>query len=312
MYAAPDRRAFLIQTAALALGAAGGATLAPRTAGAVESFARTRPSLLKLSLAAYSFREYLQAKKGSNEPAPMSLLDFIDYCADLRLDGTELTSYYFPNPIPEGYFARIKRRTHLLGLAVSGTAVGNTFTLPPGPERQKQIDSVKQWVDHAAAFGAPCIRIFSGSIPKGHTLEEAMTWAVECIEEACAYAGIKGVFLALENHGGISIPAANLLAILERVRSPWFGVNLDTGNFGTKDPYAEMRRVAPYAVNVQVKTEIRPEGGKRQEADLEKVIGILREAKYSGYVALEYEAAEDPKTAVPKAIEALRAAIAGA
>jgi sugar phosphate isomerase/epimerase len=311
MLAPSDRRDFFKQAAALALGAAGAGLVSERRAGAVPPLGRTRPSLMKLSLAAYSFRDFLQPKKGSTDKAPMTLFDFIDYCADRRLDGTELTSYYFPNPIPEEYFAEIKRRAHLLGLAVSGTAIANVFTLPPGPERQKQIDYVKRWVDYAAAMGAPTIRIYTGSIPAGGTLEQAIAWSVECIEEACAYAGQKGVFLALENHGGISVPAANMLAILEKVKSPWFGINLDTGNFGSKNPYEEMRQVAPYAVTVQMKTEITPKGGRRQPIDMKKVVGILREAKYSGYIALEYEAAEAPKTGVPKALDELRDAIHG-
>ncbi|MCS6863319.1 MAG: sugar phosphate isomerase/epimerase, partial [Abditibacteriales bacterium] len=85
-----------------------------------------------------------------------------------------------------------------------------------------------------------------------------------------------------------------------------FGVNLDTGNFRSADPYADLAKVAPYAVNVQVKTEIAPAGGKRTEADLPRIIAILRQVGYRGYVVLEYEAAEDPRTAVPKWVEALR------
>jgi DNA-binding response OmpR family regulator len=49
---------------------------------------------------------------------------------------------------------------------------------------------------------------------------------------------------------------------------------------------------------VQVKTEIRRKGRRKEPADLEKVIAILREARYSGYVVLEYTAEEDPQTAV--------------
>ena len=99
--------------------------------------------------------------------------------------------------------------------------------------------------------------------------------------------------------------ADQLLAIVTAVKHDWFGVNLDTGNFRTADPYGDLARIAPYAVNVQVKTEIAP-GGKKQEADLGRLMGMLREAKYRGYVALEYEAAEDPKTAVPRYVAELR------
>jgi sugar phosphate isomerase/epimerase len=114
------------------------------------------------------------------------------------------------------------------------------------------------------------------------------------------YAAEKGVLLALENHGGITATPEQLLRLVQGVKGPNFGVNLDTGNFHGEDPYADLARLAPYAVNVQVKTEIQAAGKKKEDADLKRLIGILRDAGYRGYVALEYEATEDPKTAVPR------------
>ena len=81
-------------------------------------------------------------------------------------------------------------------------------------------------------------------------------------------------------------------------------MNLDTGNFRGSDPYAEIAQLAPYAMNVQVKTEIqRGNGHPKEEADLARIVGILRDAHYSGYVVLEYEAAEDPIEGDPHAYE---------
>jgi sugar phosphate isomerase/epimerase len=299
-----NRRDFFKQTSALAMGLAAGGVMDASPASAMPAIGRTRPSKIKLSMAAYSFRQYLTAKEN-----PMTLFDFIDLCADLRLDGTELTCYYFPkNPTPE-YIVQLKRRAFLQGLDISGTAISNHFAVPPGKERDDQIAYTKKWIDYAAQMGAETIRVYSGSVPKDRSLEEAQKWCVECFEETCAYAGEKGIFLALENHGGISVNADLLLALVEKIKSPWFGLLMDTGNFRTKDPYKEMERVAPYAVAVQCKTDLTPEGGKKQPMDYDRVVAILRQAKYSGYVALEYEAQEDPKTGVPKAIEQLRAAV---
>jgi len=58
-------------------------------------------------------------------------------------------------------------------------------------------------------------------------------------------------------------------------------------------------------VNVQVKTEVTPRGKKRMAADLGRVVKILKDANYQGYVALEYEAAEDPMVAVPRTLDEL-------
>jgi sugar phosphate isomerase/epimerase len=114
------------------------------------------------------------------------------------------------------------------------------------------------------------------------------------------------VFLGLENHGGIVAEAADLLDLVRAVKSPWVGINLDTGNFRTADPYADLARCAPYAVNVQIKAELQPRGKPQGPADLARLVRILREAGYQGYVALEYEAAADPWTAVPPLLGRLR------
>jgi sugar phosphate isomerase/epimerase len=295
-----NRRELFFAGTALAIGNV--LASAASAEASIDPIKRNGKSKMKLSCAAYSFRDQLTGKKDPQ----WTLDDFIDFCAEQGLEGTELTGYYFPKEITPEYLAHIKHKTFLLGLDISGTAIANNFCRPPGEERDKELAHVKQWVDYAAAFGAPCIRIFSGDVPKGYTEADAIQWAIEGIEECCQYAGEKGVFLALENHGGISVPADRLLSIIQQVRSPWFGINLDTGNFNSEDPYDEIAKVAPYAITVQIKTEITPKGGAKQPADLARTVGILRDANYRGYIALEYEAAEDPNSAVPRHLAELR------
>jgi sugar phosphate isomerase/epimerase len=274
----------------------------PRAARAIPPIGRTRPSHLKLSIAAYSYRDYLTAK-----PPRMDLFDFVNLAADMALDAVEPTSYYFPPDVTAGYLHRLKQHAFLLGLDISGTAIGNNFCLPPGPKRDEQLALTRTWIDRAAELDAPVIRIFAGSVPKGTSEEQASAWAVEGIQQSLPYAADKGVTLALENHGGITSTPAQLLRLVKAVDGPNFGVNLDTGNFRGADPYAEIAELAPYALNVQVKTEIHRAGAAaKEEADLGRVIAILREARYSGYVVLEYEASEDPLKAIPRHIKALR------
>jgi sugar phosphate isomerase/epimerase len=106
-------------------------------------------------------------------------------------------------------------------------------------------------------MAAPHIRVFAGN--KGALeLVEAKKLCVEALEECADYAGGKGIFLGLENHGGIVAEASDLLDIVRSVKSPWLGINLDGGNFRTDDPYADLARCAPYAVNVQWKVEVHP------------------------------------------------------
>jgi sugar phosphate isomerase/epimerase len=290
----PTRREFLAAAATAGTVAAG--------AAAIEPIGRTRPSHFKLSLAAYSYRHLLDGPNRS-----MDLFAFADLAADMGLDAIEPTSYYFPPDAGLDECRRLQRHAFRLGLDISGTAVKNDFCLPPGPAREKSLAGVRDWVDRAVALQAPVIRIFAGQVPRGDTEAAAVARAIEGLRESVAYAGTRGVTLALENHGGITATPAQMLRLVEAVDSPWFGVNVDTGNFRTPDPYADLERIAPYAVNVQVKTEImRSETGSKEPADLARLVEMLRRVRYSGYVVLEYEAAEDPLTAIPGHVAELR------
>jgi sugar phosphate isomerase/epimerase len=290
-----SRRDWLAACAAGAIGAP--------AARAIDPITRTGKSKLKLSLAAYSFRQWLDLKK---EPRPdMTLADLIDFAAAQEIDAVELTAYYFAETTP-GYLAGLKARATRLGLDVSGTAVGNNFCTPDPEKLKAELASVKAWVEHTSRLGGKTIRIFAGSVAKGDSEDKARNRAVATIQEACDYAAKYGIYLALENHGGITATADQLLTIVKAVKHDAFGVNLDTGNFHTPDPYADLERVAPYAVTVQVKTEVQPTGKGVQDADLPRLIDILRKASYRGYVALEYEAKEDAKLAVPRHLTTLK------
>jgi sugar phosphate isomerase/epimerase len=295
----PDRRAFLCGT--LAAGA-----VALNAASAIEPIRREGRPLMRLSLAAYSFRQALNLQQ--REPA-MTLDGFIDFAAGQPLDAVELTGYYFPQTTPR-YLAQLKGHCSRLGLDVSGTAVGNNFCVTNATRLREQIDSVKRWIEHTSRLGGKTIRIFAGTVERNDTEEQARARCLEAIHEVCEHAADFGVFVALENHGGITGTADQILALVRPVRSEWFGVNLDTGNFHTADPYADLARLAPYAVTVQIKTEIQRAGQPAEDADLRRLIEMLRAANYRGYVALEYEAREDARTAVPRHLRTLRELLA--
>jgi sugar phosphate isomerase/epimerase len=293
------RRQFLHSSLLAGIGLA----LGTASAAAIEPIRRSGPPHLRLSIAAYSFRQALDRKRKSQQP--MTLDDFIDLAASMDLDAVELTAYYFPKTTPD-YLAHLKGRCTRLGLDVSGTAVGNNFCVADTDKLRKQIDDVKQWIEHSARLGAKTMRIFAGTVAKNDSEEKARMRCVAAIQEACDHAAKYGIYLALENHGGITSTAEQLLALVKAVQHDWFGVNLDTGNFRTDDPYSDLEKVAPYAVTVQIKTEIQRRGMKKEDADLKRLIAILRAVRYRGYVALEYEAAEDARTAVPRHIETLK------
>ena len=272
---------------------------------ATEPFIRAGKSHLRLSLAAYSFRDNFKPGKDGS-PAKLDMFQFIDFCADHGCEGAELTSYYFPEPLADDYLTKVRRHAHLRGVTVSGTAVGNNFCLPSGAARDKEIAHVKEWIRKAALLGAPHIRVFAGSA-KGTSQEEAKQLCIAALDECGEVAGRAGIFLGIENHGGIVAEADELVAILRAVKSPWVGINLDTGNFHTDDPYADLAKIAPWAVNVQFKGYIQRRGEKKKGAgDTARTFQLLRDANYQGFVALEYELSEDPAVRVPKMLDEMR------
>jgi len=271
---------------------------------AIDEIRRAGPPRLKLSLAAYSFRDFFKAQPGGKVGKPpagreMDMPRFIDFCALHGCDGAELTSYYIPTPVTQEFLLDLRRHAFLRGVAVSGTAVGNTFTAPKGERRDREIASVKQWIQFAQVLGAPHIRMFAGNL-EGQAPADAKRHCIEALEECGEAAGRAGVFLGIENHGGIVAEADELVDIVRTIRSPWVGINLDSGNFHSPDPYADLRKCLPFAVNVQVKVEIQRNNSKAEPSDLGLLVRMLNEARYQGWVALEYEAAEDPHLAVPR------------
>lgn len=296
------RRTFLKYSLGTGLALASGKFLQPQLNAAPEPFKRPGSARLYVSMAAYSFRDYFNHK----DPAKrITMFDFLDYCADHGCDGAEVTSYYFPKELTTDFLIQVRRHAFLRGLVLSGTSVGNNFVVPKGEKLNQQIALVKTWVDHAAILGAPHVRVFAGD-SRNISRSEAKATSIAALEECAEYAGSKGIFLGLENHGGIVAEPQDFLEIVQSVKSPWLGVNLDLGNFNTDDPYRDLALCAPYAVNVHFKSEISARGRRREAADLPRLVKILRDANYQGYAALEYENAPDPYQAVPGLLKRMK------
>lgn len=245
---------------------------------------------MHVSCAAYSFRDALNSKQ-------MTLEKFLEKSKEMGLDGVELTAYYFPETSEE-YLKRLKRLAFRYGLDISGTAVGNNFCQADPEKRREHIAMVKKWLDISMILGAPCLRVFAGSVPQGYTEGEARKWTIEALKECAEYAGSKGVMLALENHGGITATADQTISLVKAVESEWIGINLDCGNY-RQSPYQEIENTAPYAITVHAKTHVHTPSGI-QELDYDRILQILKKAGYRGYITIEYEEKEDPFVAVPR------------
>ncbi len=283
---------------------------------AIEPVQRPGSSRMQLGVAAYSFRDSFQWSRDKEQKpkagrTPWSIMDFVDWCADHGVAGAEVTSYFFPPEVDRAFLLELKRRAYLRGVQLAGTAVGNNFALPKGDKLNAEIAYTKKWIDYAAVMGAPHIRVFAGPQPKEITIGEAVANCEAAYQECLDYAAGQGVFLGLENHGGIVAEPDNLIQMVKAAKSPWAGINFDSGNFHTPDPYADLAKIAPYAVNVQLKMEIKRAGASGAEpSDVKRVLQILRDANYQGWFTLEYEMKADPFVEVPKILEMLRPLLA--
>jgi len=189
--------------------------------------------------------------------------------------------------------------------------MGNNFSHPPGSNANKgHMKYFRTWIDHFAELGVPVVRVFAArGLPKGASDEEIIGNVTANLSEGLAYAEKRGVMLGLENHDFVR-NIDYLLQILKAIDSKWLGVTWDSANLNaTPDPYAQLARIAPYAVTAQVKVMTRV-NGKDVPADYGRLVRILREARYRGYLVFEYEEEEDPLTAIPGHLPELRKALA--
>ncbi len=258
---------------------------------------------MKLATCAYSYRDLLKA-------GGMSMESFLDTCVELGFDGVELTQYYFPQETDE-YLNYMKREVFRRGLEVSGTAVGGNFSNADADARRKQIEHVKDWLVKSARLGSPVLRVFAGPQPDGVDEATARGWVRDGLAECAGIAAVAGVVLALENHGGLTSDAAGVLDLIEHMADdPWVGLNLDFGNF-TGDIYGQYTRCAPSTVTTHAKVTVR-QGDGREQVDYRKVVRIMREAGYRGYLSIEYEEPEDPVGGVSRFAAYLRGCIVDA
>lgn len=262
-------------------------------------------SKLKISLNAYSFNEPLMAKT-------MDLDDLLSFCAAHNFDGVDLTGYYFPGypkaPSDE-YIYHIKRKAHLLGVSISGTGVRNDFTNPDANKRKEDVQLVKNWIECASKLGAPVIRIFAGvMIPKEFSWDQIAAWMVKDIQECVEYGQNHGVIVAIQNHNDFIKTAEDVIKIIKLVNREWFGLILDTGSYRSGDPYEQIARTIPYAVNWQVKENIYVDG-KEVKTDLVRLFKLIKESGYRGYVPVETLGKGDPKKKVARFIDEVRKAL---
>jgi len=281
-------------------------------------------SYIKTSLNAYSFNTMLRQGL-EDETKGITLFALLDFCAENNFDGIDITGYFFPGypEVPsDEYINEVKKRAFLLGLDISGTGVKNDFATPDAAKRAADVEMVKKWIDVAAKLGAPVIRVFAGELPKGYEnrRDEVAAYMAESLKECAAYGKLRGVLVGVQNHGDFLSTAEQCIDMVKRVNSDWFGLVVDSGKFLTKDPYVDIEKTMPYAVNFQLK-ESPIDARSPIKTDLPRIMKIVNESGYRGYLPIETleikgeprpvpDIPYNPRVLVPAFMKEVRAAMA--
>ena len=244
---------------------------------------------------AYSYGPLFKKKQ-------MTMEQFIGRAVELDVLGVDLTTYWLESTEP-AYLATLRSLAYRNGMAFSGLAIGADLCQPDLGKRKQTLQTIREWVDATELVGATHLRVFGDRVPEGATEKEAIQWVAETLKSASTYAAGKGVILGLETHDGLSIKAANIIEILERVGSAYAGCNLDISNFKER-PYEHIEACLPYATHVHVRDFY---GQDKTPLDLDRVWQLFVKSGYKGYVSAEYAGEEDPTIAVPKLVGKIKA-----
>lgn len=254
-----------------------------------------RPSNVRLSLNAYSFNDMLMKKK-------ISKAELLDFCAANGFSAVDMTGYYFstyPATPTDKEIFEFKRKAHELGIEISGTGVRNEFSYTDDASLDKEVDLVKRWIEVAAKMGAPVLRIFtakkySEGVERkriGDRIRKALS---QCLPVAAAH----GVILGIQNHNDFLRTADECHEMIHPFNSLWLGLVVDTGNFIAPDPYEEIKRSLPLAVNWQVKEKLLL-NGTQTPMDLPRLCNIIKGSSYKGNIPIETLGLNDPLNEVP-------------
>jgi len=155
-------------------------------------------------------------------------------------------------------------------------------------ERLQAVLNHHKWVDIAVVLGCHSIRCNSGHGRAGD--EEAIKRCADSFARLVEYAKPKSIKVIIENHGGLSSHPDSLIKVMKAVNSPYFGTLPDFGNFPKEvDKYEAVRRMMPYAKAVSAKCYDFDAKGNETTIDFRKMMKIVTDAGYDGYVGIEYE-----------------------
>lgn len=288
MSQAIDRRRFLAAAGVSTFTLAGlGGPLSAFGAPATDS--KKKEPLYKISLAQWSLHKELGAKKMTN-------LDFPKVAKkELGIDALEYVNvFFFDKAKDKDYLKELKQRCDDLEVSSLLIMCDREGDLGDADEtkRAKAIENHYKWVEAAKYLGCHSIRVNARS--KG-TYEEQRDRSVDGLTRLGKFAEDHKINVIVENHGGLSSDGKWLKEVMKKCDRKNVGTLPDFGNFYEYDRYQGVKDLMPYAKGVSAKSYDFDSEGNETKIDYEKMLKIVLDAGYHGYVGIEYEGKKTPE-----------------
>ena len=251
-----------------------------------------KKSPYKISIAEWSFNKTLFAKEMTN-------LDFPVIAKKMGFEGVEYVNQFFKDKAKdEAYLGELKKICKNEGIpSVLIMCDGEGMVgHPEKEERIKTVENHKKWVDAAAFLGCHSIRVNAGS--RGE-YEEQQKLAADGLHMLCEYGETKKINVIVENHGGLSSNGNWLAGVMKMVDHKRVGTLPDFGNFSINrrtgeefDRYEGMKLLMPFAKGVSAKSNVFDTNGNEANMDYYRIMKIVQESGFKGFVGVEYEGSE--------------------
>lgn len=291
------RRSFLKSTAASLGVLALPATVLGEDARSKESKPPSDEPLYRISLGEYSVHRALGQGK-------LNHLDFAKTCkSDYDIDAAEYWNMPFKDKVADKkYLDEMKQRAADAGVRSLLILVDGEGHLGD-PDEAKRAQAIKnhfRWVEAAQRLGCHSIRVNAHS--RGNP-DEQLKRVADGLRRLCELAQPLKINVIVENHGGLSSDGAWVVRLMETVKLPNCGTLPDFGNFGNYDRYRGTKELMPYATAVSAKSHDFDEKGNERRTDFYRMMKIVTDAGYHGYVGIEYEGQRLPE---PEGIKATK------
>lgn len=251
-------------------------------------------SPFKISLAEWSYVRPFNDNKITN-------LDFPVIAREHGIAGVEyVNTFFFEKAKDEKYLAELKKicdNEGVISVLIMCDREGQ-IGHPDETERMKTVDNHKKWVDAAKFLGCHSIRINAGS--QG-TYEETQKLVADGAYKLCEYGDKMGINILIENHGGLSSNGEWLSEVIEMIGHDRMGTLPDFGNFVLNketgeefDRYRGVELLMPYAKGVSAKSVSFNEEGNEESTDFLRMMKIVKDAGYEGFVGIEYSGSQLP------------------